>query len=91
LVIEIEISQRLLNRVGIYAAMGVPELWRYDGKRLRVQVLRRGVYQDVDKRPTFPALPLRQVERFVQSSFNTDETSWVRRIRRWVQQNMPAR
>ena len=36
LAIEVEISHRLLNRVGIYAALGVAELWRYDGKRLQI-------------------------------------------------------
>src|SRR4030095_5437936 len=36
LVIEVEVSKRLLGRVPIYAAMGVPEAWRFDGKNLRV-------------------------------------------------------
>jgi Uma2 family endonuclease len=36
LAIEIKISRRLLDRESIYAALGVPELWRYDRKSLRV-------------------------------------------------------
>ena len=36
LCIEVEISRRLLGRVSIYAELGVPELWRDDGKELRI-------------------------------------------------------
>jgi len=42
LAIEVEISERLLDRVGIYERLGVPELWRNDGKRSRVMLLGRG-------------------------------------------------
>ena len=38
LVVEIEISRTALNRLGIYAALGVPEVWRCDNQRLRVCV-----------------------------------------------------
>ena len=33
--VEIEITSSLANRVGICAAIGVPEIWRFDGKTLR--------------------------------------------------------
>ena len=39
LVLEIEITKSALNKLGIYAAFGVPELWRFDGERLRIHVL----------------------------------------------------
>ncbi len=35
LVIEIEISRSALNRMGIYSALRVPEVWRCDGATLR--------------------------------------------------------
>jgi len=92
LAIEVEISYRIRGREQIYAALGVPELWRYDGKRLRVGVLKQdGAYHSVDRSPTFPSLPLRQVELFVKRSFNMDETSWQRQLRRWVRQHLVER
>ncbi len=36
LAIEIEITHSALDRIGIYGALGVPELWRFNGKTLRV-------------------------------------------------------
>ena len=34
LVVEIDITHRAIDREKIYAAMGVPEIWRFDGRRL---------------------------------------------------------
>ena len=39
LVVEIEVSRRVLGRLPIDAAIGIPEVWRYDGKTLRVSQL----------------------------------------------------
>jgi Uma2 family endonuclease len=35
LCVEVEVSQRLPDRIGIYTALGVPELWRDNGMRLQ--------------------------------------------------------
>ena len=39
LVIEIDITSPSLNKLPIYARMGVPEVWRYDGERMAILVL----------------------------------------------------
>ena len=36
LAIEIDITSSSLNRQSIYASLGVPEIWRFDGESLRV-------------------------------------------------------
>ncbi len=37
-----------LDRPAIYAALGVPEIWRYDGERVRIERLKpEGVYESV--------------------------------------------
>src|SRR3954466_13251495 len=35
LVVEIDITSRSVPREPIYAALGVPEIWRYDGRRIQ--------------------------------------------------------
>jgi Uma2 family endonuclease len=42
LAIEIEISRSVLDRLSILAALMVPEVWRFDGERLRVLLLKKG-------------------------------------------------
>src|SRR5437588_11765498 len=39
LVIEIDWTHSSLNRLGIFAALGVPEIWRYDGTVLHIHLL----------------------------------------------------
>src|SRR2546421_12578758 len=39
LAIEVDVSHSSLDRLGIYAALGVPEVWRLDDDRLSFYVL----------------------------------------------------
>ncbi|HKI20054.1 MAG TPA: Uma2 family endonuclease, partial [Isosphaeraceae bacterium] len=49
LAIEIEISRSALDRMGIYATLGVPEVWRFDGETLLINQLQDdGTYARVD-------------------------------------------
>jgi len=38
LVLEIDITRSSLDKFVIYGALGVPEIWRYNGKLLRVSL-----------------------------------------------------
>ncbi len=89
LVIEVEVSRSILDRLNILAALGVPEVWRYDGQTLRVCVLGdEGQYAETDHSPTFPMLPLSELTRFLSQRGQTDETSLVRSFRAWVRANL---
>jgi Uma2 family endonuclease len=44
----------------LYAALGVPELWIYDGNQLVIWVLQAGEYHAVEFSPHFPGLELRE-------------------------------
>jgi Uma2 family endonuclease len=95
LAVEVEVSRRALDRVPIYEAIGVPELWRYDGRRLSVWVLAgRGKnrrYRAADKSLAFPSLPLDQVHDLIQSSWTLGETAWRRAARVWVRNRVAKR
>jgi Uma2 family endonuclease len=89
LAVEVEISRRLLDRVEIYAALGVPELWRHDGERLSVFRLDpAGKYQPCDRSPTFPAMPLDKVDALLKDARNLDEVKWARTARTWIRENV---
>lgn len=93
LAIEIDITSSSLNRMSIYAMLGVKEVWRFDGETLAVSCLEPdGSYTPRKQSPTFPSLPLGRVLRFLQDSEARDETSLVRRFRAWVRKELlPAR
>jgi Uma2 family endonuclease len=84
LVIEVEVSRSVLDRVGIYAAMKVPEVWRWDGQRLRFCLLRKGKHVEVAASRAFPFLAASEIERFMQMPPAQSETKLLRAFRQWV-------
>lgn len=87
LFLEIEISRSLMNRIGILAAMGVPEVWRWDGVNLRVMVLRDGEFKTSDRSLAFPFLPLAEFAEFLQRT-GQSETQLIKSFRAWVGDQM---
>jgi Uma2 family endonuclease len=89
LAIEIEITQNGISKMPVYAALGIPEVWRFDGETLQVHCLTpRGEYVVQDRSPGLPLLPPTEVLRFLQRRNDTDETSWIRTFRQWVRENV---
>jgi len=92
LVLEMDYTPHELDRESIYAALGVPEIWRYNIRRLEV-LLRQpdGSYQVSTTSATFPFLPMRELERFLLMRNTLDETTVVRRFRDWVVAKFPTK
>ena len=85
LAIEVDISTSSLDQLSIYADLGVPEVWFYDGTTLKVHQLQSdGKYAQQARSPSFPFLPLEEIERFLARRNETDETTWIRSFRAWV-------
>ncbi len=92
LAIEVEISRSALDRMGIYAALGVPEVWRYDGEALRVEQLQPdGTYAEVTASPSLPFLPLDEVVRWLRLADTMGQTTWLRQFREWVRDELAPR
>jgi len=90
LTLEIEISRSMLNRMGIYAALKVPEVWRWDGEKLIVHVLgSRGTYRVSKTSKAFPFLPLDEFAKFLTEE-GSSETKLVRSFRNWIRENRAA-
>lgn len=85
LAVEVEISRSLLDKLSVYAALQVPEIWRYDGDALRVFLLQSdGSYAESNQSLNLPQLAPRQVEHFLALRAQMRETEWARTFRRWV-------
>lgn len=92
LAIEVDVSRSSLNRMGIYAALRVPEVWRFDGETLRAYRLnKRGSYVEVTRSEHFPFLSLAKVAEFLRRRTEMDETRLVRAFRRWVREQITKR
>jgi Uma2 family endonuclease len=89
LVLEIDVSRSSLRRLDIYAAMRVPEVWRFDGLKVRsYQLGKDGRYAETDRSQYFPALPLDQLVRFLELKNEMDENSLIKMFRQWVREQL---
>ena len=79
LAIEVDISSSSLDQLRIYASLGVPEVWLYDGASLRVHQLQpEGTYARQTRSPSFPFLPLEEAEGFLAATKPTKPPGSVR-------------
>ncbi|WP_343217821.1 Uma2 family endonuclease [Halotia branconii] len=90
LVVEIDITNSSLNKRSIYAALGVPEIWLYDGQNLKFFVLSEQVqtYKQVKQSPTFPVLTKNVVLQLIEQSLTDGETATLRSFRAWLKQRL---
>jgi Uma2 family endonuclease len=85
LAIEIDIYSSSVDRLGIYAALGVPELWRHDGEALTVHLLdSNGQYMSSQRSQTFPGLDLAGIADFLRENMSVDDGTFVRKMRQWL-------
>lgn len=84
LAIEIDIFHSSLDRMSIYAALRVPEVWRYDRDGLKFFVLEGDAYVPSVHSLAFPQIAAADLESFLQQRGKADENSVIRRFRKWV-------
>ena len=79
-------SNSSLNKLPIYAALGVAEIWRYNGNNLTGFILNNDSqdYQKSQYSLAFPWLELSQLLPFLQQSLQDGETKTLRNFRQWV-------
>jgi len=87
LVVEIDIMSRSIPREPIYAALGVPEIWRFDGFRLQCLHLNGGKYSARKMSLAFPFLEPALLQQFIEQIGEQDETSIIRAFSIWVRKN----
>lgn len=86
LVLEIDITSPSDRRLPIYASLGVPEFWKYDGMTLQYYLLQGNCYQPVAQSPTFPWLPSSVVVDYLSLRLEIGETQAIKQFREWVRQ-----
>src|SRR5882724_2139791 len=79
LALEVDITHSSLDRLAIYAQLGVPEIWRYDGSILEFLILGQESYQVSETSPTFPGIRSDQLLDFVTMGQNMDDGPFRRK------------
>jgi Uma2 family endonuclease len=86
LVLEVDITSPSKRRLPIYASLGVPELWRFDGKTLKFYQLNNGTYTLVDRNPIFPWLPAEIILEYLQKRLQLGEMQAIQVFKAWLRQ-----
>jgi Uma2 family endonuclease len=90
LVLEVEYSRSAIDKVRLYAAIAVPEFWRYNGSLLQVYTLAGEQYSEVETSPTFAPVSVKEIPRFIQEAKKNGEIATTRAFRAWVQEKISA-
>ena len=84
LTIEINRTSSSVPRMLIFAAFGVKEVWRFDGKTLKFYTLEDGVYLETETSIALPILTSKKADEFLRDSHKLKSTAWAKQIRDWV-------
>lgn len=84
LVVEIDITHPSLDKLPIYAQLGVPEVWRYDADRLEILVLEGDAYAATPQSHIFPVVTAAALTALLPVSATVGDIAWMRQIRAWA-------
>lgn len=87
LVVEIDITHTDIDKLRLYASMGVPEFWRFNGQVWRIYQLQAGQYQEMESSPTFPFMPKQRFYDFLEHA-QQDEVEAEQSFRAWVREQL---
>ena len=77
-----------MNRLGIYAALGVMEVWQYDRDSLTIWSLGDQGYQPSKVSVVLPMFDVVVLRSFLELGQTMGETSLMRHVRQWVREQL---
>jgi Uma2 family endonuclease len=83
-VVEVDLHHESLSKFPIYAALGVPELWRYDGDSLTIYQLRDEKYVAAEASLSVPLLTSAVLTEFLALSPKQDQYDILLAFEEWL-------
>ena len=84
LIIEVDITSSSLNHFPLYAAIGISEIWRYDGHRVRFHRLEGSAYAQIEESAVLPPMTSAQATIFIERDRHEKAPDWLRAVRQWI-------
>lgn len=96
LILEVELSRSDFNKFEIYAALGIPEVWRYISKpgetflkgQFFIHYLDGNIYREEDYGLAFPFLPVGRILQFIDQSDVSGLATALRDLRLWAEETV---
>lgn len=84
LVIEADLTSSSVPRLPIFAALGIPEVWRWRNGTLQVLQLETGAYVECTESRVLPGFPFDEARRLLVARTTMNETELIRTFREHV-------
>jgi Uma2 family endonuclease len=91
LAIEVDVTRSSLKKLSIYAALGVSELWRYNGKICRFYGLSEGEYVEIQSSNCLPGLTPQLIAETIELSKTVGQDEACTAFRRTIQDLVQAK
>jgi Uma2 family endonuclease len=84
--VEIDLSRNSLGKFRIYAALSIPEIWRYDEKAFRLYALTDGKYLEIDDSRLLPGLTGSMLAKVMEAGKTGKAMDALKAFRRRIQE-----
>jgi Uma2 family endonuclease len=81
LIIEIDIQSPSLNKFLIFAALGIPEVWRHDGARVAIFTLVDDDYVERAESVVLPKITSAILTELIDAGRQLKRPAWLRQLR----------
>ena len=85
LVVEVELTSSAIEKMELFAAMQVREVWRHDGTSVQFYRWLNGRYNLIPTSVELPGLDAALINRFLEQRLEAGETTFIRAFRREIQ------
>lgn len=81
-VFEVDVTNESLDKFEIYAALRVPEIWRYDGQDFKIYALSEANYEIVETSIALPLMAGAMLTEFLQIAVEEGQTAMLKQFRK---------
>lgn len=85
IVVEVDLGHDSLSKFPVYSALGVPEIWRYDGEFMTIYHLVEQRYLTTSASLALPALSSDTLTEFLSPSNREDQYEVLLAFESWLQ------
>jgi Uma2 family endonuclease len=83
-VLEMEMSRSALDKLPLFASMGIPEVWRCDGQRVTIFILEQDRYRESSNSLALLVLTSDILTRFLAESRTALSPDWFQAVSDWA-------
>jgi len=84
MVVEIQITNPAIDKLSIFAAAAVPEVWLYRDDQVEILALESKTYQKKMESSFLPGVTDEVLTSFVRSSRTMTSVEWIKAVRTWA-------